>query len=200
MRGSLIVISGPSGAGKGTVLSRLDTIYYGLTRSISVTTRAPRKGEVEGVHYFFRSDKQFDEMLSRNEFLETANVYDKRYGTPAFYVDKLLSEGKDVVLEIDTVGALNVKAMRPEAILIFLAPPSFSALKDRLVGRGTESEEQISLRLSKTAEEIAKSESYDYIVINDEVDMAAEHLRSIIVASHLRTVNNTDFIKDFMRR
>lgn len=181
--GLLIVISGPSGAGKGTVCKKL--LSFGIPElelSVSATTRKPRNGEVEGISYFFKSKEEFKNMIDNNEFIEYAQNYDNFYGTPKSYVQEKLDNGKDMILEIDVQGAMQVKKNNPEGVFVFIMPPSFEELKHRLLSRGTESKEDILKRLHEAYREVCSSRNYDYIVINDDVQAAAEKVRSIITA------------------
>ena len=196
-KGQLVVISGPSGAGKGTVLKALTAKHDGYAYSVSVTTRAPRPGEVDGKHYFFKTKQQFADMLAKGEFLETAEVYTNFYGTPKFYVEQLIEKGVNVILEIDTVGALNVKKTVPDAVLIFLMPPSKAELTKRLTGRTTESEEQLKIRLGSALTEIAKMPSYDYVVINDIPEIAADEVHAIVQAERCKTAKNKEIAQNF---
>ncbi|MDF9295812.1 guanylate kinase [Geobacillus stearothermophilus] len=186
-RGLLIVMSGPSGVGKGTVrkalFSRPDIkLHY----SVSVTTRKPREGEVEGVDYFFRTREQFEQMIRENKLLEWAEYVGNYYGTPIDYVEKTLAEGKDVFLEIEVQGAMKVRRAFPEALFIFLAPPSLTELEKRIIGRGTESKELIENRLRAAKEELEMMDAYDYVVENDEVELACERIKAIVIAEHCR--------------
>lgn len=181
-RGILYVVSGPSGVGKGTVCTRLFELYPALCRSVSATTRAIRPGEVEGVNYFYKSGEQFRQMLEEDAFLEHFEIYGNHYGTPRAYVEKKLSEGKDVLLEIDVQGGLAVKQKVPGAVLIFLLPPSFEMLEARLRGRKTEDEKTIQTRLNAAGREIACMNEYKYAVVNDDADVAAETVLRIMRA------------------
>lgn len=185
-RGILYVVSGPSGVGKGTVCARLFELYPALCRSVSATTRAIRPGEVEGVNYFYKSGEQFRHMLEEDAFLEHFEIYGNHYGTPRAYVEKKLSEGKDVLLEIDVQGGLAVKQKVPGAVLIFLLPPSFEMLEARLRGRKTEDEKTIQTRLNASSREIACMNEYKYAVVNDDVDVAAETILRIMRAQKNR--------------
>ncbi|KQB93792.1 Guanylate kinase [Geobacillus sp. PA-3] len=183
----LIVMSGPSGVGKGTVrkalFSRPDIeLHY----SVSVTTRKPREGEVEGVDYFFRTREQFEQMIRENKLLEWAEYVGNYYGTPIDYVEKTLAEGKDVFLEIEVQGAMKVRQAFPEALFIFLAPPSLSELEKRIIGRGTESKDLIENRLQAAKEELEMMDAYDYVVENDEIELACERIKAIVMAEHCR--------------
>jgi guanylate kinase len=197
-RGLLIVISGPSGAGKGTVIKLLKQNLDNLAYSVSVTTRAPREGEVDGVDYFFRTYEQFKQMVHENAFLETAEVYGNYYGTPKAYVEKLLSEGKDVILEIDTVGAANVKKQFADAVLIFIAPPSASTLRERLEKRGTETDEVKARRLEASELELSRIKNYEFIVVNNDADVAADEIKSIVKAMHCAVKNNKNMINKYV--
>lgn len=178
-KGKLLVISGFSGVGKGTVVNYLKEHSDNYRVSISVTTREPRENEKDGVHYHFITNEQFEKMIEQERLLEHAGYVDHYYGTPKDFVEKSLEEGNDVILEIETKGALQVKTNMPEAILIFILPPSAEELKNRLVGRQTETEEVINERLKKAAEETDNIEKYDYYVLNDQVDKCAKHIEDI---------------------
>ena len=182
-KGNLFIVTGPSGAGKGTVLGRVMPSMEDLHYSVSATTRAPREGEEDGVNYYFLRKEQFLEMIGQGAFLEHAEYVGNYYGTPAGPVDECLNKGMDVVLEIEVQGALIVKQKRPEAKLVFIIPPSFSDLELRLRSRGTETEETSAKRLEKAREEYQMADQYDYIVLNDKVEKAADELRAIILAS-----------------
>jgi len=186
-KGLLIVLSGPSGVGKGTVREALFRQKgHDLLYSVSMTTRPPREGEVHGREYFFISPEEFRERIKNNKFMEYAEFVGNMYGTPADIVEKHLQEGKEVVLEIDVQGALQVKAKMPDAVFIFIAPPSFQALKNRLLQRGTEDDENIQKRLAKARRELDFAPAYDYIVVNDEVNNAADRIMAIIRAEHAK--------------
>lgn len=194
-RGLLIVLSGPSGAGKGTICSRLRAEMPNLTYSVSMTTRQPRVGEVEGVNYFFRDKEEFEELLKEDAFLEYAKVYDNYYGTPKKHVMDLLDQGKSVLLEIDIQGAMQVKERYSDAIFIYIVPPSLTELSARLRGRATDSEEVIDKRLSLACSELALAHRYDYIVVNDDLDEATEKTASILRAESCKISRNKEKIK-----
>lgn len=177
--GRLFVISGSSGVGKGTVLKEFLARHADFKLSVSCTTRQPREGEVDGINYFFLTREKFQECINNNEFLEWAEFSGNLYGTQKAYVERKLAEGKNIILELDTVGALNVKKIMPEACLIFIAPPSFEELEARLRGRHTETEEAIQKRLASTKKEIENSKQFDYQVINDSVENAVKELEKI---------------------
>ena len=177
-KGTLVVISGFSGAGKGTVSKAL-VEKFGYSLSVSATTRQPREGEQDGREYYFKSEDDFLRLIDYNGFIEYAQYVDHYYGTPREFVETNLNSGNDVILEIETKGALQVKKNMPEAILIFILPPSADELRNRLVGRNTETEEVINDRLQKAAEETDNMEKYDYFVLNDEVEKCAKHIENI---------------------
>lgn len=189
--GKLFIVSGPSGAGKGTICKRLieDSDAGKIELSISMTTREKRVGEVEGESYYFISEEKFLQKISDGGFLEHAQVYGNFYGTPKEKVLEKLSEGVDVVLEIDIQGALKVKEAYPEGIFIFILPPSMSILRKRLTGRGTDSMETIDMRLSQTFEELSYIEEYDYVVVNGELDEAVNRVKAVVIAEHSRVTN-----------
>lgn len=179
-RGTLIVISGFSGSGKGTVVRKLIEDYEEYAVSVSATTRDPREGEVHGQNYFFLSKEDFEEKIKVDGFLEYAIYCDNYYGTPRDYVEEHLAQGKNVILEIEIQGAMKVKKTLPEAVLLFLMPPSIYELKRRLTGRGTETEEVINNRLCRAKEEAKGIEEYDYIVINDDLNVCVKQLHDLI--------------------
>ncbi len=176
----LFVISGSSGVGKGTVLKGFLEKNPNFMLSISCTTRAPRKGEVDGVNYFFLTKEEFQNCIDNDKFLEWAEFAGNRYGTKKKYIQQCLAEGKDIILEIDTQGALQVKKKMPEAVLIFICPPSIEALENRLRGRHTEDEATIQKRLQEVKTELERAENFDYKVINDDLDKAIADLEKII--------------------
>lgn len=186
-RGLLIVLSGPSGVGKGTVRKELfsqpDTNYE---YSISMTTRKPREGEVDGVDYFFKEKEAFEALIEQGKLLEYAQYVGNYYGTPIDYVNQTLDAGRDVFLEIEVQGATQIREKVPDGLFIFLAPPSLSELQNRLVGRGTETEEVIANRIEAANKELEMMNLYDYVVENDEVTLACDRINSIVVAEHCR--------------
>ena len=183
-KGLLIVISGFSGAGKGTLMKKLIQNYEQYALSISMTTRAPREGEVHGREYLFATREEFEDKIGKGGFIEHASYCGNYYGTPKDYVEEQLEAGKDVILEIEIQGAMKVKELFPEAILLFVMPPSIEVLYQRLVGRGTETEEAIRNRLLRAKEEAVGIEDYDYIVINDDLDVCVNELHELLVKSH----------------
>ena len=186
-RGLLIVLSGPSGVGKGTVRKELFTQpNTNYEYSVSMTTRSPREGEVDGVDYFFKSREEFETLIEQNKLLEYAEYVGNYYGTPLDYVNGTLDAGRDVFLEIEVVGAAQVRAIAPDGLFIFLAPPSISALEERLIGRGTETSEVIQSRVLKAREELEMMNLYDYVVENDEVQNACDRINAIVTAEHCR--------------
>ncbi|MCM3610780.1 MULTISPECIES: guanylate kinase [Planomicrobium] len=186
-RGLLIVLSGPSGVGKGTVRKELfsqpDTNYE---YSISMTTRSPREGEVDEVDYFFKTRNEFEDLIEQGQLLEYAEFVGNYYGTPLEYVNKMRDAGRDVFLEIEVQGAAQVRDKVPDGLFIFLAPPSLSELEERLVGRGTESDEVIASRLGAARQELEMMNLYDYVVENDEVENACDRINAIIIAEHCK--------------
>lgn len=193
-KGVLAVVSGFSGAGKGTIMKALLEKYDNYALSISATTRDPRPGEEDGREYFFIKEEQFETMIKEDQLIEHARYVNHYYGTPRSYVEDRMAEGKDVILEIEIQGALNVKKKYPDAILIFVLPPSAMELKNRLTGRGTESDQVIKQRLTRASEEAEGMELYDYILVNDRVDVCVEELHELIRSQHLRTGNNREMI------
>lgn len=193
-RGVLIVISGFSGAGKGTVVKEITRRNENIALSVSMTTRSPREGEVNGREYFFVSKDEFEKAIENDELVEYANYVGNYYGTPKKYVEDMLSSGRDVILEIETQGALQIKKKFPDAVLVFVTTPSFEVLKSRLVGRGTESEEVISNRLRKAGEETQYMMQYDFVLVNDVLEKTIEDMNTIINASHKAPACNEVFI------
>ena len=191
-RGMLIVISGASGTGKGTVIKELFEKVPNLFFSVSATTRAPRPGEKDGVNYHFLSREEFEKEIADDGFLEYADVYGKFYGTLNREVDKHIAAGEDVILEIDTQGALNVMKKRPDGVFVFLLPPSLTELKRRLTGRGTETADAIEKRFRAATQEIECGKLYQYVVVNDDVEKAVDDIAAIITAEGLKTSRNAD--------
>ncbi len=184
--GILIVVSGFSGAGKGTLMKRLLERYDNYALSISMTTRLPRPGEEHGKHYFFVDRDEFEKHIEQNGFIEYDDYFGNYYGTPRAYVEKCLEEGRDVILEIEIQGAIKIKNKFPDAVLVFVTPPDAGELKRRLMGRGTETEDVIRKRLSRAVEEAQGIENYDYIVVNDELEKCVEDIHAIVIASHCK--------------
>ncbi|HGD5650897.1 TPA: guanylate kinase [Streptococcus agalactiae] len=186
-RGLLIVFSGPSGVGKGTVRQEIfSTPDHKFDYSVSMTTRPQRPGEVDGVDYFFRTREEFEALIKEGQMLEYAEYVGNYYGTPLSYVNETLDKGIDVFLEIEVQGALQVKSKVPDGVFIFLTPPDLEELEERLVGRGTDSPEVIAQRIERAKEEIALMREYDYAVVNDQVSLAAERVKHVIEAEHYR--------------
>lgn len=194
-QGVLLVVSGPYGAGKGTICQLLREKLPDLGYSVSVTTRQPRVGEVDGVNYFFKTVEQVKEMIAADELLEYAEVYGNYYGTPRQYVMDLLNAGKDVLLEIDIQGALQIKQRFPEGVFVFIVPPSLDELSARIYKRGTDSEDVIKRRMASAASELTYAAEYDYIIVNDIVEKAANKILTIMDAERYR-VARTYFIVD----
>ncbi|WP_125706982.1 guanylate kinase [Lacticaseibacillus porcinae] len=195
-RGMLIVLSGPSGVGKGTVRqAMLAGDYRDFQYSISMTTRNMRPGEVDGVDYYFRTKEQFEHEIATGGMLEYAQYVGNYYGTPLKYVNQTLDSGRDVLLEIEVKGAMQVREKCPDGVFIFLTPPDLSELKHRLTGRGTDSAEVIEKRITQAADEIAMMANYDYAVVNDKVDLAVKRIERIIESEHLRVPRVIDRYK-----
>jgi guanylate kinase len=195
-KGLLLVISGPAGVGKGTINLSLISRNSDIRMSVSATTRAPRPGEIDGVHYFFKSEEEFQKMIEKGAFLEYMRVFNTHYyGTPKSFVEQELAEGRSVILEIDVQGAMRVKAAYPDAVLIFIAPPSMSELKSRLIHRGTESSEAIERRFETAYQEMELVDRYDYVVVNDILDQAIARTEDIIVAERCRVSRNAELIE-----
>lgn len=193
-KGILIVVSGFAGSGKGTLMKELLNQYDNYALSISATTRKPRGQEVNGKEYFFKSVEEFEKMIAQEELIEYANYVGNYYGTPKAYVEEQLNSGKDVILEIEIQGALKVKEKFPNTLLLFVTPPSAEILKARLVGRGTETMDVVEMRMRRAAEEAEGLASYDYILINDELQTCVEQMHNIIQNEHFRTSRNHDFM------
>ena len=194
-QGILVVVSGFSGAGKGTLIKAMLEKHHNYAFSISATTRAPRQGEEDGREYFFVTREKFEEMIREGQLIEYAQYVENYYGTPRQYVFQQMADGKDVILEIEIQGALKIKERFPDALLLFVMPPSADELKRRLVGRGTETMEVIDQRLHRAAEEAEGMTSYDYILINDKVDTCVDAMHQLIQAQHRRVSGNLDFIQ-----
>ncbi|MEK6283501.1 MAG: guanylate kinase [Acidobacteriota bacterium] len=185
-RGILFVVSAPSGGGKGTLIRRVLNKIVNLSYSVSFTTRAPRSGEADGREYFFVTPQKFEEMVAANEFLEWAQVHGKLYGTGHRQLTREISEGRDIILEVDVQGAASVRSLVEDAVSIFILPPSFQILKERLVARGTDSADELELRLRNAPTELEHYSNFQYVIINDDADRAAEQLASIVYAERAR--------------
>lgn len=185
-KGILFILSGPSGVGKGTVRARLFERDDRLKYSISVTTRNKRPGEVDGVDYFFKTKEEFEQLIKEDKLLEYAKYVDNYYGTPREYVETTLAKGYDVLLEIEVQGAMQVQKSFPDGVFIFLFPPSLTELKNRILNRGTESEELIQSRMTKALSEIDMVHEYDYVVVNDDIDQAVDKIQAIIQSEHCK--------------
>lgn len=194
-KGLLVVISGFSGVGKGTVVKRLVS-EYGYSLSVSATTRAPREGEVDGREYYFKSVEDFRNLIDYNGFIEWAQYVDNYYGTPRKFVEQEMAQGHDVILEIEVQGAMNIKKQYKDAVLIFLTAPNANSLRERLAGRGTETEEVINKRMMRAKEESLDMDVYDYIVVNDDLEECVNTVNSIIVSTKCLKENNIKFMED----
>lgn len=180
MKSKFFVLSGPSGVGKGTLVKRLLQDIPALALSVSCTTRKPREGEIEGVSYYFLSKDEFERRIKANLFLEWALVHGNYYGTPRDYIENSIKNGKIIMLEIDVQGAIEVKRQKPDSILVFIAPPSIEALRERLDGRGTDDDATKHVRIQNAIEEIAQKEKFDIIVVNDELEICYKNLKNLI--------------------
>ncbi len=196
-KGLLVVVSGPSGAGKGTICKAFLEKYENAFLSVSATTRKPRPGEIDGKHYYFLEEENFKSMIDEGGFIEWANFCGNYYGTPKKAVTDMLDSGKDVILEIEVQGAMKVKEVFSEAVLVFVLPPSMTELRNRLVGRQTETPEVIEERLKTALWELSKAKEYNYILVNDDVDSAVLRLSSILIGEKQSTKRNEEFIKEF---
>lgn len=195
-KGLLLVVSGPAGVGKGTINQSLIARNSDIRMSVSATTRSPRPGEIDGIHYFFKTEDEFQKMIESGAFLEYMRVFNTHYyGTPKSFVEQELSEGRSVILEIDVQGAMRVKTAYPDAVLIFIAPPSMSELKSRLIHRGTESSEAIERRFETAFQEMEYVSRYDYVVVNDILDLAIARTEDIIVAERCKVSRNGELIE-----
>ncbi len=197
-KGNLIVISGFSGAGKGTVVKRL-VEKYDYSLSISATTRAPREGEVDGKDYYFKSVADFQNLIDYNGFIEWAMYVENYYGTPRKFVEEEMAKGNDVILEIEVQGAMNIKSQYPDAILIFITAPSIATLKERLTSRGTESDQVIMKRLKRAKEESEDIGEYEYVVVNDDLETCVDSVNSIIVRKKCLRENNIELIEELQK-
>ena len=194
-RGVLFVVSSPSGGGKGTLIQRVLKEVPNLSYSISYTTRAPRNGEVDGREYFFVTPQEFEHRIAAGEFLEWAHVHGKLYGTSRHQVSREIFEGRDIILEVDVQGAASVRELVSDSVSIFILPPSVETLRQRLMARGTDSPEELDLRLKHAPEELRHYKSFDYVIINDEVEKAATQLRCIVQAERARRSRQEPQIK-----
>lgn len=199
-KGILVVVSGFSGAGKGTVMKRLMEKYDDYALSVSATTRKPRPGEVDGREYFFRTWDEFERLIAEDALLEYAQYVENYYGTPRSYVEEQLQAGRNVILEIEIQGAMKIKEKIPEALLVFVTPPTVQELERRLTGRGTETAQVIADRLARAGEEAKGMGQYDYILVNDTVEECVDHLHQIIVSEHSRAFRNVEFIADIQEQ
>lgn len=198
IKGGVFIISGPSGSGKDTVMKELFAKEPDLLFSISSITRPMREGEVEGEKYNFISREQFESMIANQQLLEYNEYLENYYGTPKLPVEEAVNAGKDMVIEVDVNGAFNIKKHLPDAVSIFIMPPSFEELKNRLKGRNTESKEDVEKRLNEAITEISRATEYDYIVVNDDIFCAVEDIISIIKSLHLKTTNKENFINEVL--
>ncbi len=194
-KGVIAVVSGPSGVGKGTICTYLAEKYDDFFLSISATSRSPRPNEIDGVHYHFKTPEQFKQMIENDEFLEYAGYVDKFYGTPKAPCHEHIEKGINAILEIEVQGGMKVKEKEPDTVMIFIVPPSMEELENRLRGRGTETEEVILQRLARAKEELLQMKDYDYIVVNNSVEEAAEQIRNILNSESLKTKNMINMVE-----
>ncbi len=185
-KGLLFVVSAPAGCGKDTILEQLFKVTENVGYSVSATSRAPREGEIDGVHYHFRTREQFEQMIREDAVLEYTEYCGNYYGTPRKAVEDMLNSGKDVILKIEVEGAMNIKRLFPECCLVFILPPSMAELERRLRKRGTETEEKITERTAQAREELKYAENYDYLIVNGELSAAVDELKAVITAEKLR--------------
>lgn len=195
-QGLLIVVSGPSGTGKGTLLKLVKGKNNNVRFSVSATTRSPRTGEIEGQNYFYKTFEEFKSMIANNELVEWDEYCNNYYGTPRKYIEDTMKQGYDVVLELTVEGAINIKNQFPDSVMVFILPPSFDELRKRIEGRGTEEADIIKKRLDKAKKEIMYIDSYEYTVINDSAENAANNINSIIISEKLRYSRNKNILKD----
>lgn len=194
-KGILVVVSGFSGVGKGTLIRCLTERYGDYALSISATTRAPREGEMDGREYFFKTKEAFEELIRENRLIEYACYCGNYYGTPRDYVEAQMEQGKDVILEIEIQGALKVKEQYPDALMLFVMPPDGKTLAERLRGRGTETEDVIQARLARAVEESQQVDQYEHMVINDDLDASVEQMHRLIESQHYKINRNMDFVR-----
>jgi guanylate kinase len=199
-RGTLFVVSSPSGGGKGTLIRRVLEVVPNLSYSVSFTTRAPRPNEVNGREYFFLGLQQFEEMVAAGEFLEWACVHGNFYGTARRQLAEETARGVDIVLEVDVQGAASVRQLLMDSVTIFILPPSFAVLRDRLISRGTDSPEELEVRLRNAPEELRQYSKFDYVIINDEVERASAQLASIIYAERARCVRQENLVREVINK
>ena len=198
-RGILIVVSGFSGAGKGTLMKRLLETYDNYALSVSATTRSPRPGETDGKEYFFKTVDEFEKMIAQDELIEYAKYVNNYYGTPKDYVMRQLEAGKDVILEIEIQGALKVREKYPDTLLLFVTPPSAKELKERLVGRGTETMDVIESRMKRAVEESEGVEAYDYLIVNDDLEACVKEMHHVIQSEHNRVSRCNTLIRQIRK-
>jgi guanylate kinase len=198
-RGILFVVSSPSGGGKGTLIQRVLKRIPDLSYSVSFTTRTPRSGEVDGREYFFVTREKFEQMAADNEFLEWANVHGKLYGTSRKQVFKEVSEGRDIILEVDVQGAASVRSLVPDSVSVFILPPSFEVLKQRLEARGTDSPEELELRLRNAPVELNDYSAFQYMILNDDLDQAVDQLAAIVYAERARLVRQEAAVRNVVQ-
>ena len=194
-KGILVVVSGFSGVGKGTLMRCLTERYGYYALSISATTRAPREGEIDGREYFFKTKEEFEQLIKEDRLIEYACYCGNYYGTPRDYVEDQMEQGRDVILEIELQGALKIKEKYPEALLLFVMPPDAQTLAERLRGRGTETDEVIKARLARAVEESVQVDEYDYMVINDDLDESVEQVHRLIDSQHYKINRNLEFVR-----
>lgn len=193
--GLLVVVSGPSGTGKGTLLNNIRQKENNIKFSVSATTREPRDGEVEGVNYFFKTHEEFDSMIKKGELVEWVKYCDNYYGTPKRCIEDTIKSGLDCLLEIEVEGALNIKSIYPDCVSIFILPPSFDELRRRIEGRGTEKPEAIQKRMEKAVKEMKFVDKYDYVVVNDDIEEAVNSIKCILASEKLKLCRNINILE-----
>jgi guanylate kinase len=197
-RGIVLVISGPSGSGKGSILSKIKEEDKKIVYSVSATTRLPRENEIDGFHYHFKTIEEFEKMIKNGEFIEWVNFCGNYYGTPLKQIKDSIDDGNDILLELEVEGAMKIKESIPESVLVFVMPPSYDELKSRISNRGTESKDSLKMRMESALNEIRVAKDYDYVIINDEIDEATKSLEALLLAEKSKIKRNIDFLNSIL--